>query len=138
MNSYDKSNMNKEIVYDFVNAINEHNVDKIYSLMTDDHTFIDAHGNEVSGKDKMKAGWKGYFQWFPDYKIEIVDIFFHGDTVAAFGFASGTYKEIKTDKSENYWRLPASWKILLSNNKIRLWQVFADTKIPFDIISKNK
>ena len=42
-NSYDKSNMDKKIFFDFVNAINEHNVDKIYSLMTDDHKFIDAH-----------------------------------------------------------------------------------------------
>jgi len=138
MNFQDKSNMDKKIVYNFVNAINEHNVEKIYSLMADDHKFIDAHGNEVSGKDKMKAGWAGYFQWFPDYKIEISDIFSNGDTLAAFGFASGTFKGIKTDKNENYWRLPASWKILLSNNKIKLWQVYADTKIPFDIINKNK
>jgi hypothetical protein len=46
MNFQEKSNMDKKIVYDFVNAINEHNVEKIYSLMTDDHTFVDAHGNE--------------------------------------------------------------------------------------------
>ncbi|HEX4375412.1 MAG TPA: nuclear transport factor 2 family protein [Puia sp.] len=137
-NSLNKNAMNKKIVYDFVDAINEHNVEKIYSLMTDDHKFIDAHGNEVSGKDKMKAGWTGYFQWFPDYKIEITDIFFNGDTLAAFGFASGTFKGIKTEKDENYWRLPASWKIIVENNKIKLWQVYADTKIPFDIIGKNK
>ncbi|HEY4875603.1 MAG TPA: nuclear transport factor 2 family protein [Puia sp.] len=138
MNSSDKINKDKKIVYDFVNAINEHNVDKICLLMTYDHTFIDAHGNEMSGKDKMKVGWAGYFRWFPDYKIEITDIFSNGDTLAAFGFTSGTFKGIKTEKNENYWRLPASWKILLSNNKIKLWQVYADTKIPFDIIDKNK
>ncbi len=130
--------MNKQIVYDFVGALNEHNVDTIYSLMSDDHTFIDAHGNKVSGKEKMKAGWAGYFQWFPDYKIEITDIFSNGDMLAAFGFASGTFKGIKADKNENHWRLPASWKILLSDHKIKLWQVYADTKIPFDIIGKNK
>ena len=138
VNSQGKSNMGEKIVTDFVNAINEHNVDKIYSLMTEDHKFIDAHGNEVTGKDKMRAGWTGYFQWFPDYRIEITDIFSIGDTVTSFGFASGTFKGLKTDKNENYWRLPAAWKILLSNDKIKQWQVYADTKIPFDIISKNK
>ncbi|HTQ65990.1 MAG TPA: nuclear transport factor 2 family protein [Puia sp.] len=137
-NPHDKSNMSKKIFYDFVNAINERNVDKIYSLMADDYKFIDAHGNEVSSKDKMKAGWTGYFQWFPDYKIEITDIFSNGDTLAALGFASGTFKGIKTDKNDNYWRLPAAWKVLVNNNKIKLWQVYADTKIPFDIINKNK
>jgi ketosteroid isomerase-like protein len=30
-------------VYEFVNAINDHDVEKIYSLMTEDHLFIDAH-----------------------------------------------------------------------------------------------
>ena len=34
----------KDIAMDFVNAINEHNVNKILSLMTDDHIFIDAYG----------------------------------------------------------------------------------------------
>jgi len=130
--------MNSKIVYEFINAINQHNVDKIYSLMTDDHEFIDAHGNKTVGKDKMKTGWTGYFQWFPDYKIEITDIFSKGDTLAALGFASGTYKGKKSDNSENYWRLPASWKAVVSGNKIKLWQVYADTKIPFDIIGRNK
>ena len=130
--------MDKNAFWGFVDAINGHNADKLYSLMTDDHTFIDAHGNEVSGKDKMKAGWTGYFQWFPDYKIEITDIFSNGETIAGFGFASGTYKGIKSDKDENYWRLPAAWKALVSDNKIKLWQVYADTKIPFDYIDKNK
>jgi predicted ester cyclase len=130
--------MDMKIFYEFVKAINAQDVEKIYSLMADDHEFIDAHGNEIKDKDKMKAGWTGYFQWFPDYKIEITDILTSDDTLAAFGFASGTYKGIITAKNENYWRLPASWKVTVSQNKIKLRQVYADTKIPFDIIGKNK
>lgn len=123
-------------MHEFVNAINEHSVDRMYSLMADDHVFIDAHGNEVVGKEKMKAGWAGYFQWLPNYRIEITDIFADGGMVAAFGFASGTFKGIKTEKNENYWRLPAAWKIIVSDIKIKVWQVYGDTKIPFDIISE--
>jgi ketosteroid isomerase-like protein len=134
----DSRNMDKQTVYDFVKAINAHDIDKICLLMADDHKFVDAHGNEVIGKDKMKAGWTSYLQWFPDYKVEITDIFANSDTLAAFGFASGTFLNKKTDNNENYWRLPASWKIVLAGNKIKLWQVYADTKIPFDIIDKNK
>ncbi|MBD0278190.1 MAG: nuclear transport factor 2 family protein [Bacteroidota bacterium] len=130
--------MTEQVVLDFANAINRHDIEKIYSLMTDDHKFVDAHGNEVIGKDKMKAGWTGYFQWFPDYKIEITDIFVKGDAIAAFGFASGTFKGKATENNENFWRLPASWKVIVSDKKIKLWQVYADTKIPFDIIDKNK
>ena len=130
--------MNKKTFYDFVSAINEHSAEKLYALMTDDHQFIDAQGNSVSGKDKMKAGWAGYFQWFPDYKIEITDIFIQGDTIAAFGFAEGTFKGIKTEQNKNYWKLPAAWKAVIENGKVKLWQVYADTKIPFDIISHSK
>jgi hypothetical protein len=117
--------MNKQPVYDFAKAIGEHDIDKICSLMTVDHKFVDAHGNEVIGKEKVKAGWKGYLELFDE-------------TIAAFGFANGTYKGKTTDNNENYWRLPASWKAIVSDNKIKLWQVYADTKIPFDIIDKNK
>ncbi len=129
--------MTKQIIHNFVEAINEHNVDKICALMTDDHTFIDSQGNEAAGKEKMRAGWIGYFQLFPDYKIEITDMFLDGDTVAAFGFASGTFQRL-SNKKENYWRLPASWKAITRNGKIHVWQVYADSKIPYDIINKNK
>jgi ketosteroid isomerase-like protein len=129
--------MNNQIVQNFVRAINEHNVDKLCSLMTDDHTFIDSQGNKMAGKEQMSAGWIGYFHMFPDYKIEITELFLKGDTVAAFGFAGGTFKGL-SDKKENYWHLPASWKAVITNGKVQLWQVYADSKIPFDIVSKNK
>ena len=143
---------NTQTVSDFVAAINSHNLETIGTLMTDDHTFIDSHGNQVVGKGKMQAGWKGYFAWFPDYKIEIETMMENacplaessrrpkrssrrrGDTVAAFGFASGTFNGVPTSDKKNHWRLPASWKAIVVNGKIKLWQVFADTKIPFDII----
>lgn len=129
--------MDKQIIYDFVNAINEHNVDKICLLMTEDHKFIDSQGNVAQGKEQMKKGWIGYFQLFPDYKIEITEIFLNGNTIAAFGFASGTFQGL-SDKKENYWHLPASWKAITKDGKIQLWQVYADSKIPFDIINENK
>jgi hypothetical protein len=86
----------------------------------------------------MKAGWAGYFQWFPDYKIEITELFEDEGTIAAFGFAEGTFKGIKTTNNENYWRLPAAWKAIIEDGKIKLWQVYADTKVPFDIINNNR
>jgi ketosteroid isomerase-like protein len=130
-------NMNKQIIRDFAEAINEHNVDNICSLMTEDHAFIDSQGNEVVGKEKMRAGWIGYFQLFPDYRIEITNVFHTGEFIAAFGFAEGTYKGL-IDDQENHWRLPAAWRAVVRNERIQLWQVYADSKIPFDIITKNK
>jgi ketosteroid isomerase-like protein len=130
--------MNKKVFDDFVDAINEHNVEKLHSLMTEDHKFIDSYGNEVSGKDKMRSGWIEYFHWFPDYNIEITDLFIENNTIAAFGFAGGSFQGRKYNYLENYFRIPAAWKVTIENDKIKLWQVYADTKKQLDIIERNK
>jgi ketosteroid isomerase-like protein len=128
----------KEIFYDFLNAVNEHNIGKIYSLMDDEHIFFDAWGGKTIGKDEMKNGWEGYFKMFPDYKIEITDIYFDKNKVAAFGFAGGTYEGKKTEADGNYWRVPAAWQVEIINGKIKLWQVCADQKKVIDILEENK
>ena len=120
-------------VLSFIDRINAHDVDGLGELMSDDHTFIDAHGNEVVGKEKMIAGWHGYFEWFPDYKIEIIDVFESDDTFALFGFAGGSFKRNETES----WHLPAAWKAIVKDGRIAVWQVFADRKIPFEIIQGN-
>ena len=123
----------KETVLAFIDRINAHDIEGLAALMSDDHTFVDAHGNEVSGKEKMIAGWRGYFEWFPDYQIEITDVFEDGDRLALFGFAGGSYQSKPTES----WRLPAAWKAIVKDDHVTLWQVFADTKIPFEIIERN-
>jgi ketosteroid isomerase-like protein len=124
--------MSKTLIRDFAKAISSQNVAAIYRLMTPDHTFIDAHGNEIASAEVMKTGWAGYFELFPDYHIEFTHIFENGNMYAAFGFAGGTYK----GKKGKSWRLPAAWKVVVENNKIKLWQVYADTKIPFELMER--
>jgi ketosteroid isomerase-like protein len=46
----------KELVFAFLNAINDHDVDKIYDFMTDNHIFIDGSGGQNIGKIGMKEG----------------------------------------------------------------------------------
>ncbi len=65
----------RQTILAFIDRINAHDVEGLAELMSDDHTFIDAHGNEVVGREKMSAGWRGYFEWFPDYYIEVNDVF---------------------------------------------------------------
>ena len=109
----------------FAAAINSHDLEKIAALMSDDHTFIDAHGNEMAGKETMKEGWASYFGLFPDYYIEIEQSFSEGDLGVAYGYAgAGT--------GENAWKIPAAWRAIVRDGKIRLWQVYADTKIQFE------
>ena len=127
---------NEKVVRDFVVAINSHSTEKISALMTEGHLFTDAQNYRIIGKERVTSGWKGYLEWFPDYKIEVEKIISDKDTFAVFGFAQGTFHNLKQDSTRANWRLPASWKVIVQGNKIALWQVYADTKIPFEIIER--
>lgn len=122
----------RETIFAFVDAINARDLPALGDLMSDEHKFIDAHGKEVCGREQMLAGWRGYFEWFPDYAIEVTDVFGHEETFALFGFASGSFR----GDPKKRWRLPAAWKATVKDDRIALWQVFADTKIPFDLITE--
>lgn len=128
----------KETVLKFVEAINNANIDKLENLMTDDHEFVDAGDSKYQGKENMKQGWLGYFNMFPDYKIEIVDIIESDTIVGIFGYASGTYKGLKNEMNSNYYRIPASWKAIVKDGKIKLWQVYCESKVIDEIVAKNK
>jgi len=126
--------MNRNIVADFVQAINHADVETLIELMTDDHVFIDSQGNKATGKENLKSGWIGYFDLFPDYKIEINEILEKDSLICMLGFASGTYKNIK----DNHWRIPAAWTAIIKDNKVMSWQVYADNIIVMEIINGNK
>ena len=119
-----------------MDAINAHDVDRIVSLMADDHIFMDAYGHS-EGKEAMAQGWPGYFMWFPDYLIEVHHVFVSDDMVGIFGYASGTCRGGATPHHANHWRIPAAWRAVVKNHKIAVWQVYADSKIPFDIMSES-
>ncbi|HUL43590.1 MAG TPA: nuclear transport factor 2 family protein [Bacteroidota bacterium] len=127
---------NNVLALEFVQQINRHDVEGIGRLMSDDHVFIDAHGNAVEGKEKMRVGWKHYFEWFPDYRIDISITMEDHDLVLLCGEASASYQGLGNTDAARSWKLPAAWKAIVQSNKIKLWQVFADTKIPFEIIQK--
>ena len=65
----------KQTILAFIDSINAHDIEGLSGLMSDEHTFIDAHGNQITGREKMIPGWRGYFEWFPDYYIEVTDVF---------------------------------------------------------------
>jgi ketosteroid isomerase-like protein len=130
--------MDVNVVLDFIHAINSTDVDRIYGLMTENHLFIDSQDHRMNGKENMKQAWTAYFALFPDYKIEINEIVEKDSLICILGYASGTYKGIEKEHKNNYWRIPAAWTAIVSDNKIKQWQVYADNLIVADIINRNK
>jgi ketosteroid isomerase-like protein len=47
---------NKETILAFIERINAHNVEGLAALMSEDHTFIDAQGNQVGAAARGLEG----------------------------------------------------------------------------------
>jgi len=110
----------------FVAAINRRDASLVCSLMTEDHTFVDSRGTVASGRKGMEQGWREYFRMFPDYRVELDDLVQDGNRVAAFGSAAGTYDGRRGLVPENRIEMPAAWKAVVADGKIKFWQVYAD------------
>jgi len=74
----------------------------------------------------MIAGWHDYFRMFPDYTIRVETILADHDLVAVFGSASGTYNGKRGAVLENRIEMPAAWRAVVQNGKVKRWQVYAD------------
>jgi hypothetical protein len=109
-----------------VEAINSANIEMLAGLMTEDHTFIDADGSEHSGYKKMRDGWQDYFSMVPDFKIKIHDHFERDNSVVLIGTAEGTFIDKGEIKTENHWKVPAAWRVEISNNQVAIWQLFTN------------
>jgi len=125
------------VVKDFIAAISEGNVSQLSSLMTDDHTFVDSGGKVESGCDNMTKGWNEYFCMFTDYRIEVRNILKDGNLVAIFGSATGTYNGKRGLVKENRIEMPAAWRAIVEDKKIKVWQVYADWTEGFKIIDED-
>lgn len=127
-----------KIVLDFIDAINDTDINGIIDLMSKDHVFVDSQGNKATGKDLLKQAWTGYFELFPDYRIEIEETFEKDSLICILGYASGTYKNLQNEKNSNHWRIPGAWTAIVSDNKISKWQVYADNIIVMEIVKRNE
>jgi hypothetical protein len=126
-----------DVVRAFIAAINRRSPSEISDLMTEDHTFVDSAGRIESGREKMTAGWEEYFRMFPDYKILVESILGNRALVAVFGSASGTYNGKRGFVPENRIEMPAAWKAVVENGKVKRWQVYADWTEGSRIISED-
>jgi len=130
--------MSAAVAHAFADAINRRSPEEIASLMTEDHIFVDALGMKVSGRERMKKGWEGYFDMVPDYTISINETFVDGSVVVMLGAAQGTYSSGGPLKPENAWRTPAAWRAVVRGLSIAEWRVYADNEPIRQIMARNR
>jgi ketosteroid isomerase-like protein len=115
-----------ETVRRFLELINDRNVDKLTEMMTEDHRFVDSLGGVVEGREAMRAAWRGYFAFCPDYWVSVEEMLQREDVVAVFGAAGGTIASNGVLLPENAWRVPAAWLARAENGLLSEWRVYAD------------
>jgi len=127
-----------ETVLKFMECINQRDPDKLAQLMTEDHEFIDSLGACTRGRERMRAAWRGYFAFCPDYSVTHEEILSNRNVVAIFGAAGGTIAAGAELPPKNKWRTPAAWFAIVENGLVKQWRVYADNKLVYDIIAKSK
>jgi len=55
-----------------------------------------------------------------------------------FGMASATYRGKDSTDIQNHWHIRVAWQAMVTDQRMALWQVYADMKIPFDIMERNR
>lgn len=89
-----KEDRNKKIVKDAMEALNDHSIEKMVALMSDDPVdYGDGTGRAVKGKDSIRANMMMFFNSFPDYKARELSFYADGNKVVVLGEYSGTFKK---------------------------------------------
>jgi len=117
-----------EIAMDFIKRINAGNVDAICELMTDEHIFQDALGERFIGREKMRQGWRAYFKTIAQYQIRADEFFQTDERLAIFGSASGIYAGNGAASPDNFWEVPAAWRVVIRDGLVAEWRVYADNQ----------
>jgi ketosteroid isomerase-like protein len=89
-----REDRNKKIIKDAYAALNDHDYDKMATMLADDAVeYGDGTGKVSKGRDTVKADIAAFMGSFPDFKGSDLKYFADGDQVVVIGEYSGTFKK---------------------------------------------
>jgi ketosteroid isomerase-like protein len=115
-----------------IDAINGRDAVAVARTLAPQAVFVDAHGNRFQGRAVMREGWRLYYETFPDYRIEVDKLQQVHGGVLVLGHASGSFR----GRAERSWRIPIAVRAETEDGLVALWQVFADTHLPFQSMTE--
>jgi ketosteroid isomerase-like protein len=102
----------------FNDCISRRDLDGLSKLMTEDHVFVDAANNVVSGKERCLSAWRGFFAAFPDYRNVFQRVSVDGAEAVIVGYSTC---------SDSRLAGPALWTARIEGARIAEWRVYEDT-----------
>jgi len=106
------------IVMSFNDFITRRDIDGLSKLMSDNHVFIDAANNTISGKERCVEAWKSFFGAFPDYRNHFKRVLLVGNEAVIIGHSVC---------SDTRLAGPALWTAKIEAELIAEWRVYEDT-----------
>ena len=103
----------------FVERINAGDLDGLTELLTEDHRFIEDAGGMERGREKMRAGWAGYFAAYPDYRIHVHQVLRGGRGVAIVGTTTGSHLPPEVEKKGT-----VLWTAELRDGRVEEWRIY--------------
>jgi ketosteroid isomerase-like protein len=131
------ANSPQSVTNAFVRALNRQDLEDMLAMMSPTHRLVDSMGTIVEGRDKMRAGWAGYFKMVPDYTLAIEEIYVNGPVVILLGIAQGTYTCDGKLTPENRWNTPIALRAFVEDGLIAEWKVYADNEPMRRLMAKN-
>jgi hypothetical protein len=100
----------------FNEYINNQDIKGLANLMSNDHIFIDRHGDRYAD---MVNGWMEFFENFPTYKNYFTRVESHNNLVILIGYAIWSKDSLERDY--------AIWTARIENDLLVKWQIYEDT-----------
>lgn len=133
-----KTPVQMRYVTHFIDILNHHQVDSLAAILHQDAEFVDTQNRYLTGNKRIAQGWGKYWEIFPDYHLEVENIWIQSDSIAIFAMAKATYKNKQSESNENQWEIPIALQLYFTNGKMMHWKMYGDTKIIYEIIRNNE
>jgi hypothetical protein len=111
------------VALQFVERINQGDLEGIASLTSEEYTFTDTAGRVYffRGKDAIKRSWDEYLSAYPDYKIHVHQVLIGGNGVAIIGKTSGSHVPPEIEEEET-----VLWVAQVLDGLVSEWRIYSD------------
>jgi ketosteroid isomerase-like protein len=111
-------------VVSFIDGINRGDVDRLATLMADEHRLRVFDESPVEGKTANIEAWTGYMASFPEYVIYPHQVVTRNADVIVLGHTTGSHLGLSEEEEST---LTVLWRASVADGRLTLWQLIADT-----------
>ena len=109
------------IVRDMVAAMNDHDADRVASLLGDNPRFVDSHGEWLEGRDEVIEATRRFLDMDRSFKLHIEQSTHHHGDVLLRGHVTSDQPAMATD---------TLWRARVKRGKLVYWQSYGSPNAP--------